>query len=131
MGPKTPQDIQQRTFDFGVRIVDLVDRLPRTLATESIARQLIRSGTSVGANMQEADGAESKADFIHKVSIAYKEARESRHWLATLKETKMKSDVETTGLWAESDELVKILYTIIRNSRNSLNRPPHTNPTHR
>ena len=113
MGSKTPQDIQQRTFDFGVRIVDLVDRLPRTLATESIARQLIRSGTSVGANMQEADGAESKADFIHKVSIAYKEARESRHWLATLKETKMKSDVETTGLWAESDELVKILYTLV------------------
>ena len=53
---KTPQDIQQRTFEFGVRVVRLVDMMPRTLASESLARQLIRSGLSVGANMQEADG---------------------------------------------------------------------------
>lgn len=123
---RTPQDIQKRTFDFGVRVVELVDRMPRTLSGELLAKQLLRSGTSVGANMQEADGAESKKDFIHKVSIAYKEARESRHWLATIQATIMKEDAEVSALWKESDELVRILFTILRNSRQAHNRPPHT-----
>ncbi|NJN43660.1 MAG: four helix bundle protein [Anaerolineae bacterium] len=70
MEKKEPQDIQARTFEFGVRIVDLADRIPRTLAGEVLARQLARSGLSVGANVEEADGAESKNDFIHKMSIA-------------------------------------------------------------
>jgi len=123
---RAPQDIQKRTFDFGVRVVELVDRMPRTLSGELLAKQLLRSGTSVGANMQEADGAESKKDFIHKVSIAYKEARESRHWLATIQATIMKEDTEIFTLLKESDELVRILFTILRNSRQSRNRPPHT-----
>ncbi len=123
---RTPQDIQKRTFDFGVRIIELVDRMPRTLSGETLAKQLIRSGTSISANMQEADGAESKKDFIHKVSIAYKEARESRHWLATIRVTIMKEDAEASTLWQESDELVRIIFTILRNSRQSHNRPPHT-----
>jgi len=114
---RAPQDIQKRTFDFGVRVVELVDRMPRTLSGELLAKQLLRSGTSVGANMQEADGAESKKDFIHKVSIAYKEARESRHWLATIQATIMKEDTEIFTLLTESDELVRILFTILRNSR--------------
>jgi four helix bundle protein len=123
---RAPQDIQKRTFDFGVRVVELVDRMPRMLSGELLAKQLLRSGTSVGANMQEADGAESKKDFIHKVSIAYKEARESRHWLATIQATIMKEDTEVFALWKESDELVRILFTILRNSRQTHNRPPHT-----
>ncbi len=123
---RTPQDIQKRTFDFGVRIIELVDRMPRTLSGETLAKQLIRSGTSIGANMQEADGAESKKDFIHKVSIAYKEARESHHWLATIQVTIMKEDAEVSTLWQESDELIRIIFTILRNSRQSRNRPPYT-----
>jgi len=82
MAERSPTDIQQRTFEFAKRIVKLVDRLPRTLAATEIGRQMLRSGTSVGANMQEADAAESRSDFIHKVSIALKEARETRYWLA-------------------------------------------------
>jgi four helix bundle protein len=123
---RTPQDIQKRTFEFGVRVVGLVDRMPRTLAGETLARQLIRSGLSVGANVQEADGAESKRDFIHKISIAYKEARESRHWLATIRATVLKEDPEVIALWQEADELVRILFTIIKNARQLPNRPPHT-----
>lgn len=129
MALKSPTDVQQRTFDFGVRVINLVDRLPRMLSVEILAKQLMRSGTSVGANMQEADGAETKEDFIHKVSIAYKEARESRHWLATIKATKMKGDPETLALWKESDELVRILFAILRNSRSSSNRPPYAKRT--
>jgi len=120
---RSPQDIQKRTFDFGVKVIELVDRLPRTLAADTLARQLIRSGTSVGSNMQEADGAESKKDFIHKVSISYKEARESRHWLATIRATILKDSVEVNALWQESDEIVRILFTILNNSRQSPNRP--------
>ena len=71
--------------------------MPRKLSAEILAKQLARSGLSVGANMQEADGAESKDDFIHKVSVAYKEARESRHWLKTIRETVMKGDAEVVG----------------------------------
>ena len=82
MAERSPTDIQQRTFEFAKQIVLLVDRLPRTLAATEIGRQMLRSGTSVGANMQEADAAESRSDFIHKVSIALKEARETRYWLA-------------------------------------------------
>jgi four helix bundle protein len=123
---RTPQDIQERTFDFGVRVIKLVNRMPRTLSGEILARQLIRSGTSVGANMQEADGAETKKDFVHKISVAYKEARESRHWLATIRATELKGDAEVSELWQEVDELVRILFTILKNSRQSPNRPPHT-----
>jgi len=66
MADRSPTDIQQRTFEFAKRIVNLVDRLPRTLAATEIGRQMLRSGTSVGANVQEADAAESRSDFIHK-----------------------------------------------------------------
>lgn len=123
---RTPQDIQKRTFDFGVQVIELVERMPRTLSGEVLARQLIRAGTSVGANMQEADGAESKKDFIHKTTIAYKEVRESRYWLDTIKATILKNDDEVITLRQEADELVRILFTIIKNARQSSARPSHT-----
>src|SRR3972149_9309633 len=81
MASQAPKDIQERTVEFGIRIVKLVDRLPRTLSGTEIGRQVLRSGTSVGANMEEAKGAESKPDFIHKTSTTYKEAREKTHCL--------------------------------------------------
>ena len=128
MATKSPSDIQSRTMEFGVRIVELVDRMGRTLASETMARQLIRSGISIGANMEEADGAETKKDFIHKVSLAYKEARESRYWLAVIRRTVMKSDLPVGEIWQEADEIVRILFAILRKSRQSAQRPAHTNP---
>jgi four helix bundle protein len=119
MADRSPTDIQQRTFEFAKRIVKLVDRLPRTLATTEIGRQMLRSGTSVGANMQEADAAESRSDFIHKVSIALKEARETRYWLALVDATILSNDSEVQALLQESTELTKILFTIIANARKN------------
>ena len=110
MTDRSPTDIQQRTFEFAKRIVNLVDRLPRTLAATEIGRQMLRSGTSVGANMQEADAAESRSDFIHKVSIALKEARETRYWLALVDATILGNDPEVQALLQESTELTKILF---------------------
>ncbi len=122
MTSRSPQDIQKRTFDYGVRIIKLVDRLPNTLAAREMGKQLLRAGTSVGANVQEADGAETKRDFIHKISVAYKEARESRYWLGLIKAAILISDSEVNDLWNEADELVRILYTILRRSRASSDR---------
>jgi four helix bundle protein len=119
MGKQSPRDIQARTFDFGIRIVKLVDRLPRTLAAVEIGRQLLRAGTSIGANVQEADAAETKKDFIHKMSIARKEAQETRYWLSIIRTALLPNDAEVEALWQESDELSRILYTIIKNTRLS------------
>jgi four helix bundle protein len=117
MAERSPAAIQPRTFEFAKRIVKLVDRLPRTLAAAEIGRQMLRSGTSVGANMQEADAAESRSDFIHKVSIALKEARETRYWLVLTDATILNNDPEGQALLQESTELTKILFTIIANAR--------------
>ncbi len=122
MTNRSPTDIQQRTFEFAKRIVKLVDRLPRTLAATEIGRQMLRSGTSVGANMQEADAAESRSDFIHKVSIALKEARETHFWLSLVDATILNNDLEVQALLQEATELTKILFTIIANARKNKGR---------
>ncbi|OGO49244.1 MAG: hypothetical protein A2W37_02955 [Chloroflexi bacterium RBG_16_63_12] len=100
-----PRNIQERTFEFGVRVIRLVDRLPRTNAGNMIGQQLIRAGTSVGANMQEADAAESKKDFIHKTGIALKEAKESYYWLRLVDATLLPNDAEVKALMQEAREL--------------------------
>ncbi len=118
-----PFDIQERTFRFGVRIIKFVDKLPRTLSATELGRQLLRSGTSIAANMEEAKGAESKSDFIHKVNIAYKEARETRLWLGMIKAALLPDSAEVTNLYTESEELIRILYAIVKKSRASLKSP--------
>jgi len=114
-----PFDIQERTFQFGVRIIKFVDRLPRTLSATEIGRQLLKSGTSIAANMEEAKGAESKNDFIHKVGIAYKEARETRLWLRMIHTALLPTATEVAELLAESEELIRILYAIMKKARSS------------
>jgi four helix bundle protein len=74
-----PFEIRERTFVFAVRVVKLVKRFPRTLDAIEIGRQLLRAATSVGANAEEAHGAESQRDFVHKMGIACKEVRETRY----------------------------------------------------
>ena len=116
-----PFDIKERTFLFGVRIVRLVNVLPRSIAGIEVGRQIIRSGTSVGANVEEADGAESRKDFIHKMSIARKEARETRYWLRIIQASFLDS-AEVADLIQESDQLVRIISKIIANARKSMSK---------
>ncbi len=108
-----PFDIKKRTFLFGVRVIKLVGKLPRTVAGIEVGRQLIRAGTSVGSNMEEADGALSKKDFVNHVRIARKEARESRYWLSMLAAADLLQDSDISPLAHEADELVRILSGII------------------
>lgn len=110
--PAAPRNIQERSFEFGVRVVRLVDRLPRTTAGIKIGQQLIDAGTSVGANMQEADAAESRKDFIHKTGIALKEAKESHYWLRLVDVTLLPKDGEVQALLQEARELSLILGAI-------------------
>jgi four helix bundle protein len=116
---ETPFEIRERTFQFAVRVTELVRKMPRTLDAVEIGCQLLRSGTSVGANVEEAHGAESQRDFVHKMSIARKEARESRYWLRLIQASIIDSE-ETQALMQESDELVRILSAIVVTAKKKL-----------
>ena len=115
-------DIQERTFQFAVRVVKLVDRLPRTVAGMEVGRQLVRAATSVGANVEEADAAESRRDFVHKMKIAHKEAQEARYWLEIV-QAALLDDAEVRSLIQESNELIRILQAIIRSATKKLDTP--------
>ena len=114
------RDVQERAFSFACRIVNLYQFLAKQKgAAEVLARQILRSGTSIGANLEEAAAGQSRADFISKCNIALKEARETHYWLRLFTETKVVSPEKLEGLMNESDELVAILTTILKNTRAS------------
>jgi four helix bundle protein len=98
-----------------VRVVKFIRTLPKDVAGVEVARQLLKSGASVGANVEESDGAESTADKIHKLKIARKEAKESRFWLRTIKEADLLNSPELDALLVECLELIKILSSMINN----------------
>ncbi len=85
-----------------------------------MVRQLIRSGTSVGANVEEAQAAQSRADFIHKMEIALKELRETRYWLRLLVATDLVPEERMRGLMGEAEELVKIMSKIVVSAKNKV-----------
>ena len=103
-----PPNIQERAFDFACRIVRLTEHLSlRSIVTRTIARQLIRSGTSIGANLEEATAAQSKADFISKCSIATKEARETRYWLRLFTASQSLRTERLAPLMEEADQILQ------------------------
>ena len=119
-------DIRDRAKKFGIKIIELVRKLPKDLAGQEIGRQLIRSGTSIGANLEEADASPTRNDFFNKVSISYKEARESRYWLEIILESRMINNpsnvTELKSLVTEAIEMSKILYSIFKgkNKKNNI-----------
>jgi four helix bundle protein len=114
------RDIQKRAFSFACRIISFYRFLAQQESTgEILGRQVLRSGTSIGANLEEATAAQSKADFISKCNIALKEARETHYWLRLFTETQVVSAENLSGLLKESDELIAILTTIVKNARLS------------
>ncbi len=110
-------DIQARSFAFAVRILKLVRAMSRDTASLVVARQVARSGTSVGANIEEAQGAYSKADFTHRMNVARREARETLYWLRLIAEVALLPKRRLTGLIQESEEIIKILVAIVKTSR--------------
>jgi len=117
-------DIHDRLLAFGISIVKLCKLMARSLDNRVIADQLIRSGTSVGANLQEADAAASKKDFIHKLTIAKKECQETNYWLKLVKGSDLlhheTSLNELDRLLQESHELVLIIGSILAKTKANL-----------
>ena len=110
-------ELEDRTKKFAVAIVRLVRTFPRTVDGIGIGRQLLYSGTSIGANYREANRAESRKDFIHKVGVAEKEASETQYWLEICADAPLGETAEVKRLHKEAGELLAILLTIGRNSR--------------
>jgi four helix bundle protein len=114
--------VQQKSYAFAVRIVKLYQYLTQTKKEFTLSKQILRSGTSIGANVEEAIGGQSKADFIAKLSIAYKEARETAYWLRLLKDTDYLTEKEFQSIYPDAEELCKIIGTIQKTTKQNLNR---------
>lgn len=114
---KRTYDLEERSVKFAERVIDLLKSIKPTLVNRSIIEQLIRSGSSIGANYCEANEGESKKDFIHKIKIAKKETKETKHWLRLLARTNPELKSEITSLWNESHELLLIFSKIISTAK--------------
>jgi len=105
----TPDELAERLLDFSVRVARVVDALPDTRLGRHIAGQLVRSGTSPGPNYEEGCAAESRADFVHKLSICLKELRESRFWLRLITRSGLLSDKKMNCVLDECSQLCRML----------------------
>jgi len=114
-------DIVERTYKLALQIVKLVRTLPKETAGIELGKQLIRSGTSIAANVEEAQGGFSKKDFTYKMNIALKEARETHLWLRLIKDSELlASSLKQKSLIQESLEIKNILGAIVKKSRGKL-----------
>ena len=119
--PKKKYDLEERTAKFGEGIISFVKNIPRNIITTPLISQIIRPGTSVGANYCEADCAESRKDFEHKLGICKKETKETKHWLRMIVNAEPTTKQEATLLWKEANELQLIFISIINKSKANKN----------
>lgn len=113
--------VKNKSFSFAVRIIRLTQFLTTEKNEHILSKQLLRSGTSVGAMIRESEHAESKADFVHKLAIAQKEINESIYWLELLKETNYLSPEQFTSINTDAIEVIKLLTSIIKTAKTSHN----------
>ena len=111
--------VKDKSFAFSVRIIRLYQYLCSEKKEYILSKQLLRSGTAIGALIREAEQAESKADFIHKLAIALKEANETDYWLDLLKETDYLEDKAFNSIKTDAVELLKLLTSIIKSSKEN------------
>jgi four helix bundle protein len=107
----------EKAYAFAIRVVKCCQHLTKNHHEFVLSKQLLRSGTSIGANLAEANGAISEADFSAKVSIAYKECQETKYWLSLLKDTDYMDEKSFESIHGDADELGRILFAIIRTTR--------------
>ncbi|MBE0430350.1 MAG: four helix bundle protein [Dehalococcoidia bacterium] len=110
---KRRYDLEERTAQFGEAIIELARSLPPDAVNTPLISQILRAGTSVGANYMEADGAESRKDFRHRISICKKEAKETRHWLKMIGHANPGSRDKCQALLREAHELTLIFSSIL------------------
>jgi four helix bundle protein len=112
--------VQKKSFEFSLKIITLYKKLQHEKEFV-ISNQILRSGTSIGANVEEALAGQSKRDFTAKMSISSKEARETKYWLRLLKESEL-TDLEVNSLILDIDELIRILTSIVKTSQQNLTK---------
>ncbi|PSB58588.1 four helix bundle protein [Chamaesiphon polymorphus] len=110
--------VRDKSFDFALRIVKLYKYLTEQKREYILSKQVLRSGTAVGALIREAEQGESKADFIHKLAIALKEAKETEYWLDLLFHSDYIEEKSYESIYADIGELIKLLTSIIKTSKN-------------
>jgi len=110
-------DLEERTARFGENILDFVKSLPRDPIDNPLITQVVRAGTSIGANYMEADGAESKMDFRHKIALCKKESKETKHWLRMIAHANPERRDAAMKLWNEAHELTLIFSSILVSSK--------------
>lgn len=117
--PKSKQyDLLERTSKFGEAIIMFCRKVASDHISKPVLSQLVRAGTSIGANYMEADAAESKKDFIHKIAICRKEAKETMYWIRMISTIDPKTKVEGRILWKEAQEFVFIFSAIVTNTNS-------------
>ncbi|MFA6533697.1 MAG: four helix bundle protein [Patescibacteria group bacterium] len=107
--------VQQKSYSFALRIINLYKFLVTKKKEFVLSKQILRCGTSIGANVEEAIGGQSRSDFIAKISIAYKEARETHYWLRLLHDSKFLTEKQFNSLINDCEALIKIIGKIQKN----------------
>jgi len=111
---KNKYDLEERTANFGENVIDFTKKLSNDPINRPLISQLVKSATSIGANYVEADGAESKKDFKHKIAICKKESKETKHWLRMIVKANIETRKECEKLWQEAQELTLIFSAIFK-----------------
>lgn len=114
---KNKFNIQERTLDFASEIIKFSNLLPKSSAGVVVSRQIIRSGTSIGSNAQEASDGSSKKDFIQKLLISLREARETDYWLNVIIKSELLNNVKVEPIKKELNEIIAVLVTIIKKAK--------------
>jgi four helix bundle protein len=115
---KGPNPVRNMSFAFAIKVIGLFKRL-QAAREYVVSNQLLKSGTSVGANVEEAMAASSRRDFLHKMTIASKEARETVYWLRLLDESELAPDIEVSTELEDAHELVRLLTSIVKTTKES------------
>lgn len=118
----TSEELKARTKKFSLMIIDLVENLPNTISTRTIANQIVRSGTSIGANYRAVCRARSDREFISKMSIVIEEADETLFWLEIMQEKKWIDHTDLNLIWKEGNELTAIFVSTIKSIKSRLNK---------
>ncbi|NNG00070.1 MAG: four helix bundle protein [Desulfobacteraceae bacterium] len=106
-------DLEERTAVFGETVIEFCKNMPCDRVNDELVKQFIRSGTSIGANYMEANGAESKKDFRHKIAICKKESKETKHWIRMIAKANPEKNQRCKDLWKEAQELTLIFSSIM------------------
>ena len=118
LGQQTKYDLEERTANFGEQIIAFAKSIKNSPVNNPIISQIVRAGTSIGANYMEADAANTKKDFKYRISLCRKECKETKHWLRMIARANPESLKESRVLWREAQELTLIFSAILNANKN-------------